>query len=228
MTDAAPLTLERLPLFPLQTVLFPGGWLPLRIFEARYLDMVQLCHQAGAPFGVVRLTRGKEVASAPKPPPTTVTGASPVAATETFSAVGVLAHVESLEQPHPGLLHIACRGSQRFRVMRTEQLKHGLWVADVEMMPADLTALIPDDLSGAVTSLQRVLHTLSTQASTDQQMPVQKPYHWQDAGWVANRWCELLPVDNELKQRLMSLDNPLVRLELVGDLLEKLRLDTAR
>jgi Lon protease-like protein len=71
-------------------------------------------------------------------------------------------------------------------------------------------------------------HTLSTQASNDQQMPVQKPYQWQDAGWVANRWCELLPVDNELKQRLMSLDNPLVRLELVSDLLEKLRLDTAR
>jgi Lon protease-like protein len=113
-------------------------------------------------------------------------------------------------------------------VTQTDKLKHGLWVADVEVLPADLPAAVPDDLSGTVTSLQRLIHTLSTQASNDQQMPVQKPYQWQDAGWVANRWCELLPVENELKQRLMSLDNPLVRLELVSDLLEKLRLDTAR
>jgi Lon protease-like protein len=226
LSDSAPLTLERLPLFPLQTVLFPGGWLPLRIFEVRYLDMVRRCHQAGAPFGVVCLTRGQEVITAPSA--TAAGAAAAPASKEVFASVGVLAHVETLEQPHPGLLHIVCRGSQRFHVTQTDKLKHGLWVADVEVLPADLPASVPDDLSGTVTSLQRLIHTLSTQASNDQQMPVQKPYQWQDAGWVANRWCELLPVDNELKQRLMSLDNPLVRLELVSDLLEKLRLDTAR
>ena len=225
MTDSTPLKLERLPLFPLQTVLFPGGWLPLRIFEVRYLDMVQRCHKAGAPFGVVCLTQGKEVISAPQPQPGME---APLADTEHFTTVGVLAHIETLRQPNPGLLHIACRGSQRFTVTRTDKLKHGLWVADVDMLPTDLPTQVPDDLSGTVTSLQRLLHTLSTQASNDQQMPVQKPYHWQDAGWVANRWCELLPANNELKQRLMSLDNPLIRLELVSDLLEKLRLDTAR
>lgn len=225
MTDSAPLLLERLPLFPLQTVLFPGGWLPLRIFEVRYLDMVQRCHKTGAPFGVVCLTRGQEVMTAPR----AESGESaPRSDGEAFFPVGVLAHIETLAQPHPGLLHIACRGSQRFRVKHTDKLKHGLWLADVEMLPADLPVPVTDDLSGTVSSLQRLLHTLSTQASNDQQMPVQKPYQWQDAGWVANRWCELLPVDNELKQRLMSLDNPLVRLELVSDLLEKLRVDTAR
>lgn len=225
MTDSTPLKLERLPLFPLQTVLFPGGWLPLRIFEVRYLDMVQRCHKTGAPFGVVCLTQGNEVIAAPR----AATGsANPLTDTEHFAPVGVLAHIEALSQPRPGLLQAACRGSQRFKVMRANKLKHGLWVADVEVLPTDLPGPVPDDLSGTVTSLQRLVHALRTQASTDQQMPVQQPYQWQDAGWVANRWCELLPVDNELKQRLMSLDNPLVRLELVSDLLEKLRLDTAR
>jgi len=212
-------------LFPLQTVLFPGGWLPLRIFEVRYLDMVQRCHKVGAPFGVVCLTQGTEVMKPPQektaPPESSTEG-------EAFFPVGVLANIETLAQPHPGLLHIACRGSQRFRVKYANKLKHGLWLADVDMLPADLPAPVTDDLSGTVSSLQRLLHTLSTQASNDQQLPIQKPYQWQDAGWVANRWCELLPIDNGLKQRLMSLDNPLVRLELVSDLLEKLRLDTAR
>lgn len=225
MTEAAPLTLERLPLFPLQTVLFPDGWMPLRIFEVRYLDMVQRCHKVGAPFGVVCLTQGTEVM---KPPQTKTAPPDPSTEGEAFFPVGVLANIETLTQPHPGLLHIACRGSQRFRVKYANKLKHGLWLADVDMLPADLPAPVTDDLSGSVSSLQRLLHTLSTQASNDQQLPIQKPYQWQDAGWVANRWCELLPIDNELKQRLMSLDNPLVRLELVSDLLEKLRLDTAR
>jgi Lon protease-like protein len=226
MSDHAPLTLEQLPLFPLQTVLYPGGWLPLRVFEVRYLDMVQLCHHAGAPFGVVWLTQGQEIITAPKVSPGSMNEHPPQS--EAFAEVGVLAHIESMSQPHPGLLHVVCRGSERFRIQRTSKLKHGLWVADVSMLPPDKPAPVPEDLSGTVSSLQRLLHTLSTQASSDQQMPVQKPYQWQDAGWVANRWCELLPVENELKQRLMSLDNPLVRLELVGDLLEKLRLDTAR
>ena len=216
---------DSLPLFPLPLVLFPGGYLPLRIFEVRYLDMVQRCHKVGAPFGVVCLTQGMEVM---KPPQEKTAHPDSSTESEAFFPVGVLANIETLAQPHPGLLHIACRGSQRFRVKYANKLKHGLWLADVDMLPADLPAPVTDDLSGTVSSLQRLLHTLSTQASNDQQMPVQKPYQWQDAGWVANRWCELLPVENELKQRLMSLDNPLVRLELVSDLLEKLRLDTAR
>ena len=215
MTPATPLTLHQLPLFPLQTVLFPGGRLPLRIFEVRYLDMVQRCHKAKAPFGVVCLTEGREVAAASGTP-------------EAFHPVGTLARIEQLEQPQPGLLHIDCLGQQRFRVTHAQKLPHGLWVADVQMLADDVLTPVTDDLSGTVHSLQQVLHSLSAQGGDPQRMPVQPPYAWHDAGWVANRWCELLPLPSELKQRLMALDSPLLRLELVGDLLEKMRIDSAR
>ncbi|GAB4091008.1 LON peptidase substrate-binding domain-containing protein [Hydrogenophaga soli] len=211
-----PLTLRQLPLFPLQTVLFPGGWLPLRIFEVRYLDMVKRCHRAQAPFGVVCLTQGQEVASAATP------------GTETFQPVGTLARIEQLEQPQPGLLHITCRGQQRFRVTHAQKLPQSLWVADVDMLADDLPTPVTDDLSGTVHSLQQVLHSLTTQGGDPSRLPVQPPYAWHDAGWVANRWCELLPLPNDLKHRLMSLDSPLLRLELVSDLLDKMRIDSAR
>jgi uncharacterized protein len=221
MSADAPLTLTRLPLFPLQTVLFPGGLLPLRIFEVRYLDMVQRCHREGAPFGVVNLTQGSEVAAAPR------LGAD-TDAPEAFQAVGTLAHIGQLTQHQPGLLQVVCQGTQRFRVLQREKLKHSLWVADVELLPPDLPTPVPDELASTVTALQRVVDSLRAQATGTEHLPVTPPYQWHDAGWVANRWCDLLPVGNELKQRLMALDAPLLRLELVGDVLEKLRLDVGR
>jgi Lon protease-like protein len=220
MPTEAPLTLTRLPLFPLQTVLLPGSTLPLRIFEVRYLDMVQRCHRERAPFGVVCLTQGAEVATAPRPGDT--------GAPETFQSVGTLAHIEHFEQAQPGLLHVVCRGEQRFRVQQREKLKHGLWVADVELLPPDLPTVVPEELASTVISLQRVVDSLRAQTTGAEHLPVTPPYHWHDAGWVANRWCDLLPVGSELKQRLMSLDAPLLRLELVSDVLEKLRLDAGR
>ena len=218
------LSLSQLPLFPLQTVLFPGGWLPLRVFEVRYLDMVRRCHKVGAPFGVVCLKQGSEMATAPRPgtPP------APTAFADLAHSVGTLAVIDTLTQPQPGLLHIHCKGTQRFQVKKARLLRHGLWVADVEMLPADLPAPVPDELADTVSSLQKLLAALQTQTSQTQNLPIQPPLAWNDAGWVANRWCDLLPVSADLKQRLMSLDNPLVRLELVSDVLEKLRLDSGR
>jgi Lon protease-like protein len=221
MSADAPLTLTRLPLFPLQTVLFPGSLLPLRIFEVRYLDMVQRCHRGGVPFGVVNLTQGNEVATAPR------LGADTDAA-ETFQSVGTLAHIEQLTQHQPGLLQVVSRGTQRFRVLQREKLKHGLWVADVELLPPDLPTQVPEELASTVISLQRLVDSLRAQTTGAEHLPVTQPYHWHDAGWVANRWCDLLPVGSELKQRLMALDAPLLRLELVSDVLEKLRLDVGR
>ena len=221
MSESPPLTLTRLPLFPLQTVLFPGGLLPLRIFEVRYLDMVQRCHREGAPFGVVSLTQGAEVATAPRHGPDTE-------APEAFQDVGTLARIELIEQVQPGLLLVRCRGEQRFRVQQREKLKHGLWVADVELLAQDMPTPVPEELSGTVRSLPQVLDSLRAQTTSPDQLPIAPPWNWHDAGWVANRWCDLLPVGSELKQRLMSLDAPLLRLELVGDVLDKLRLDAER
>lgn len=201
------LTLQSLPLFPLGAVLFPGGILPLRIFEVRYLDMIGRCHKAGAPFGIVLLTQGNEVRQP--------------GATEAFSHVGTLATISELETPRPGLMMIRASGAQRFRITASDQLRHGLWVADVERLAPDLAVPIPDDLRFTSVALEKVIQSLQQKSGSPGQMPLQGPWQLDDSGWVANRWCELLPLPVALKQRLMELDNPLVRLELVSDVLAR-------
>jgi Lon protease-like protein len=206
-----PLTLLSLPLFPLGTVLYPGGVLPLRIFEVRYLDMISKCHKAGAPFGVVTLTEGSEVRRPGRDG----------FASESFNTVGTLATITMLEAPQPGLLVIRCTGAQRFQINRQEKLKHGLWIADVVRLPDDQTIAVPDDLRQVATALSNVIKSLQERAMPQGQMPLQAPYQLDDCAWVANRWCELLPMPLDLKQRMMMLDNPLVRLELISDMLER-------
>jgi len=203
-----PLTLSSLPLFPLGSVLFPGGVLALRVFEVRYLDMVRKCRQAGAPFGVVSLTQGSEVRQAGAPE-------------EQFSDVGTLAVIEQLDTPQPGLVTLLCRGSQRFRITQRSHLPHGLWIANVDHIGQDLPVPVPDDLKKAANALAQVLNTLQQRDPDAASAITPTAAQLDDCGWVANRWCELLPVPLALKQRLMELDNPLVRLELVGDVLER-------
>jgi uncharacterized protein len=203
MTDA--LHLSTLPLFPLSTVLYPGGILSLQIFELRYLDMVGKAHQTGAPFGVVLLTQGAEVR---KP-----------ADTEVFERVGTLATITQLARPQAGLMSLQCLGTQRFAITRREQLRNGLWVGDVICQIADIAVEIPPDLQAAADALGQLIANLQQRNATA--LPVHAPYQLDDCGWVANRWCEMLPMPPELKQRLMALDNPLVRLELVNDVLRK-------
>lgn len=205
--NAKPLTLTSLPLFPLGAVLFPGGLLPLRIFEVRYLDMVRKCQLAGAPFGVVCLNAGSEVQKPGKK--------------ESFADIGTLATIAEFEATQPGLITIRCTGAQRFRITASNQLKHGLWVADVERLPVDMAVAIPDDLKPTATALGRLIQTLQEREIDAEQMPLLGPWQLDDCGWVANRWCELLPLPMAMKQRLMELDNPLVRLELVSDVLER-------
>jgi uncharacterized protein len=197
--------LQSLPLFPLGSVLFPGGVLPLRIFEVRYLDMIRRCIANGAPFGVVALREGVEVRLPGR--------------TESFWEQGTLAVVTEHSSPQPGLLIIRCIGQQRFRVTRSEQLKHGLWIGDVERIDDDAQVQVPEDLRATALALDRLVVSLRATGLTEDQLPMSLPLQLQDCAWVANRWCELLPLPLELKQRLMSLDNPLVRLELVNDLL---------
>ncbi|WP_189690217.1 LON peptidase substrate-binding domain-containing protein [Pseudorhodoferax aquiterrae] len=205
---ASPLIPSPLPLFPLSTVLYPGGRLPLRIFEVRYLDLIGQCQREGRPFGVVALHQGSEVRRAGAP-------------TEEFLQVGTLAHVRQFERPQPGLLHIVCEGGARFRVQAARQLPHGLWTADVEALPDDAPVAVPEDLRQVATALEQLLDSWRARAIPEAQWPLRAPWRWDDCGWLANRWCELLPLPLAVKQQLMELDNPLVRLELVGDLLAR-------
>ena len=205
-----PPTLTSLPLFPLGSVLFPGGVLPLRIFEVRYLDLIGKCHKVGAPFGVVGLTQGAEVR---------VAGAAP----EHFAAVGTLAMIREFHSLQPGLIDIECAGTQRFRVRSSALQKNGLWLADVEQLGDDASFDIPADLQHTADALRQLIDALEERRRAPGHeaapLPIAAPWRLHDCGWVANRWCELLPLPAELKQRLMEQQSPLIRLELVSDLL---------
>ena len=214
------LKLSSLPLFPLGSVLYPGGLLPLRIFEVRYLDMIGKCYKIGAPFGVVSLTAGSEVRR-PRPAQSTEQPAGDGFANEVFCATGTLATITEFSSPQPGLMVIRCVGAQRFKISNREKLKHGLWIADVERLDEDMVVTVPEDLKACANSLGKLIKSLQERKVPEEQMPLLPPYQLDDCGWVANRWCELLPLPVELKQRLMELDNPLVRLELVSDILER-------
>ena len=224
--STTPTTLTGLPLFPLQTPLFPGGSLPLRIFEVRYLDMIGRCHKAGEPFGVVCLSEGSETRRRASG---TADGkpAGDGFAHEAFFPVGTLARIAKFERPQPGLMMIGCVGAQRFRVQRSEQSRHGLWVADVELVADDADVPVPEDLRFTRDALQALVRDIeqSLQQSAESgddagfEMPLHKPYRWDDCGWLANRWCEMLPLQPELKHRFMALDSPVLRLELVADTL---------
>ena len=208
-----------IPLFPLRTVLFPGGALQLRIFEVRYLDMIGRCQRDGSAFGVVSLTSGSEVQRPAAP------GAEgPAFAPESFHSVGTLAVIDALDRPQPGLMNIRCTGTHRFRVESRRRLEHGLWMGVARQLPDDPEVALPDDLVPLRGALRRIVDGFREQRNPPhREMPIPEPHRWDDCGWLANRWCDILPMSGEQKQRLMELESPLVRLELVGDLLERMR-----
>ncbi len=209
------LELTQLPLFPLNTVLYPGGSLQLQIFEVRCLDLMGKCHKTGAPFGVVSLTQGSEVRRADPQAPS-----GDGFANEAFVDIGTLATITEFSSPQPGLMVLRCTAGERFRITQRSRLKHGLWVADVQSLPADLPTPVPDDLQLVSQALRNLIESLQERGAS-LPAPLLPPYRLDDCGWVANRWCELLQLPPELKQSLMQLDNPLLRLELVGDFLSR-------
>ncbi len=200
-TPAAALP-DPLPLFPLQLVLFPGAVLPLRVFEPRYLDLISTCLRTQQPFGVVCLRSGAE--------------AGRNGTTVALEDVGVLAHVDEVDAEQAGLLRVVCTGGQRFRIQGTPtQQGNGLWVAQAELMDPDPARLPGPAMLHTVKALAEAIRKLQAQ---DRQ-PFLPPYRLDDAGWVANRWCELLPVPLAAKQKLMALSDPVIRLSLVDGFL---------
>jgi Lon protease-like protein len=193
---------DPLPLFPLQTVLFPGALLSLKVFEARYLDLVSECLRESHPFGVVCLKQGSEA------------GRSAVGVR--LESVGTLARIDEVDAQTSGILHLRCSGTRRFRIVEPPtQRENGLWLAR--------TALIDDDpprgpgpaMLQTVTALAEAIRKLQQH----DKVPFAAPYRLDDAGWVANRWCELLPVPLAAKQKLMELSDPVIRLSLVDGFL---------
>jgi uncharacterized protein len=180
------------PLFPLSTVLFPGGPLRLRIFEPRYLDMVRQCLKESRAFGVVLILEGEE--------------AGEVAS---VAGSGTSARVVDFDTLPDGLLGIDCVGEQRFRVLRRWQQGDGLNVAEVDYLPDDPPCALPAELAHLGELLREVLPQLGERYA-------HVVAHYEDAGWVGNRWAEVLPLTVAEKQQLLELDDPLARLAQVA------------
>ena len=190
-----------LPLFPLGTVLFPGGLLGLKVFEARYLDLMGRCLREGAAFGIVCLKRGTEV----RRPGQAVA----------FESVGTTAELLDVDSAQAGILMVRCRGGLRFELQSSRQQDDGLWLGEISLIDDDAAVPPGEALAGSVRGLADAIEALRGQGA----LPFLEPFHFDDAGWVANRWCELLPITLEAKQQLMRLGDPLVRLQLVDEYL---------
>ena len=192
-----------LPLFPLQTVLFPGGLLQLKVFEARYLDLISHCLRSQTPFAVVRIRQGGELRGS---------GSQKTL----LEDIGVLAHLLEVDAEQPGILRTRCVGGGRVHLGALRQRDDGLWLAEAALGDAEPGAAVPDELAGSAKALAQAIDALKAQ----DQHPFLPPFQLDDAGWVANRWCEILPISSAAKQRLMALDEPVLRLKLVQDYLQ--------
>ena len=192
-----------LPLFPLGTVLFPGGLLPLKVFEARYLDLISHCLRTQTPFAVVRIRQGGELR-----------GNS--SGKTLLESVGVLAHLQEVDAEQPGILRVRCTGGLRVHLGAPYQRDDGLWLAPANAGTPEDPAAVPLQLQPSAQALGRAIDSLASQGHR----PFLPPHQLDDAGWVANRWCEILPISSAAKQRLMALDEPVLRLQLVQDYLQ--------
>lgn len=188
-----PLPATELPLFPLHTVLFPGGRLALRVFEQRYVDMVAASLKADRPFGVCLIRRGSEVGGAAEP-----------------QEVGTAARIVQCDLERPGILHVVARGEDRFRVRTTTTRKDQLLVAEVEPLP-EIGGAMPEYHRQLIEALRHVLE----QVGESSYFP---PPRWDDAAWVSGRLVELLPLPLGLKQALLELDDIHMRLDVLAEL----------
>jgi Lon protease-like protein len=175
-------------LFPLHAVLFPGGPLPLRIFETRYTDMVRRCMREQQPFGVVLIQEGDE--------------AGVVATTAT---VGCSARIVDFHTLHDGLLGIACLGERKFRVLRVWRADDGLNMGEVTWLPAEPELPLPADCERLATTVRRALDELAEHYAN-------VPKKFDDAAWVSARVAELLPIELADKQALLEIEDPIERL----------------
>ena len=191
------------PLFPLGTVLFPGALLPLQLFELRYLQMIGECERQASGFGVVTLTQGREVHR-------------PGEAAEQFEPIGTRVHIERIERPQAGLVRVWCRGTSRFKIESSTQRSDGLWQGQVQDLPDEPRVAVPEHLQHLADQMHKALQSLSTQPSEVPQW--NEAWRLQDCSWLSNRYGELLPLPLAMKYRLFALQEPLMRLELIGDL----------
>jgi Lon protease-like protein len=187
------------PLFPLNTVLFPGGPLPLRIFETRYVDMVRHCMRQRCSFGVLLIRSGSEVG---------------VGRTADTCEIGTTARIVDFNSLPDGLLGITCIGERRFRVVKRWQQDDGLHVGTIDYLPAQERLDLPGEFQHLGELLRKVLPELGD-------LYADVPKHFDDAAWVGCRLAEILPISLSEKQYCLELDDPLMRLARLSPLIRK-------
>lgn len=191
-------TRAEIPLFPLKTVLFPGGPLPLRIFETRYLDMIGRCLKEEIGFGVVALKNGAETGSGE------------------IHQIGTLARIIDWYQFDDGLLGITALGETRFLLRGIRRQEDGLNLGEVDFLEAEPEVPLPERFQPLLVLLQNVLSELEAQYRF-----VEKQF--EDAGWIGCRLAEVLPLSIEQKQMCLEISDPVKRLEILAPVVESLK-----
>jgi uncharacterized protein len=180
---------REIPIFPFGTVLFPGGMLPLRIFEQRYLEMTKVCIRDNAPFGVCLIREGQEVGDPAVP-----------------HTVGCTAHILRWDMPHLGLFHLMTEGGSVFRILEQWSSRTGLLHAQVELQAPAPDVTLPEAFQPLATLLETIMSKVGAE-----RFPA--PARLDDAAWVAYRLAESLPLEASLRQQLLEVRDPLLALD---------------
>jgi Lon protease-like protein len=196
-----------IPLFPLQTVLFPAGVIALKIFEVRYLDMMKTCFKNQDFFGIVGIEEGAEIQNPSNPD-------------ILLSKFGTLAKIVDFDPIQPALYMTRSIGHDRFSLLQSRREKNGLWMGEVQRVAPDPEVPIPEELSDAALLLSEIIVTVQKQGLSESQLPFQEPYRLDDCAWVSNRLAEILPLSVSQKNHLLMQENPRLRLDLIQELLE--------
>ncbi|MGB8856783.1 MAG: LON peptidase substrate-binding domain-containing protein [Burkholderiales bacterium] len=190
----------QIPIFPLNTVLFPDGMLPLKIFEQRYMDMAKTCLRDSTGFGVCLIKEGQEVGARSVP-----------------ESIGTLANITDWDMPQLGVLQVKVRGGQRFFIHSYQDNGAGLLIAEVTLLDAEPELKLPEEHQPCA----RALRALMQKAGEEQFYP---PHRFDDASWVGHRLAELLPVPLPVKQMMLELSDGKMRLGTMHQFLHRLGL----
>jgi Lon protease-like protein len=184
-----------LPLFPLATVLFPGGRMPLKIFEQRYLDLAKACLADNTTFGLCGIREGSETGEPAIP-----------------YEVGTEARIVEWDMPQPGIFHVVVEGLERYVARSWEAKSNGLLIAEVESVSVEKPCNIPGELRLCAEVLKHLL--------MDNQIEPPQP-HYDDAVWVGYRLSELLPFKLKVKQDLLEMNDSITRLRIIDQFLRQ-------
>jgi Lon protease-like protein len=191
---------ESIPIFPLQTVLFPGMLLPLKIFEVRYMDMAKECLRNGSSFGVCLIREGQEV-GAPAVP----------------ENIGTMASLAECDMEELGILKVVAKGGERFRIVASEVSKQGLIVADVERIDTEADAVDAPGLAECADFLRKLVAGIGARRFAE-------PFLFDDATWVGFRLAEILPLRPDVKQKLLEVTDATLRLAVIHKFLKQQKL----